>query len=169
MTSTHVLLGMGEIQAAQGESEFSVLGVGSGVVIAAYDKANGIGACAHIILPEPPPDYDRDRPGKYAPVGVKEMLRNMAELGATEGNIRTALIGGAGMVHTTCSMPGGVGDLGKRNVSAVLNALRLSGIKCDAQDVGGAFGRSMTLCLKSGTVTVRTGQQSEHVLCRLGG
>jgi chemotaxis protein CheD len=160
---------MGEIEAVQGESEFNVLGVGSGVVLAAYDSQNQVGGCAHFILPNPPPEFDAQRPGKYVAVGVTEMLRKMAELGAQESNIRTALIGGAGVLFQCGQVPSGVGDLGERNVRAVLDALEDSGIGCAAKEVGGQLGRNISFCVKSGVVRVRTGQQSERVLCKLGG
>lgn len=166
MASAQVLVGMGEIQTTQGEQQLSVLGVGSGVVVAAYDQESEIGACGHFILPEPPQGVEHSRPGKYAQGGLTMLVKAMTEMGAASKNIRTAIVGGAGVVSHQ-SEEGT--DLGSRNVAATLRAMEQLGIRCMAQDVGGRAGRSLTFCVKSGTVRVRSGHEADHILCRLRG
>ena len=166
MTATLEHVTLGDVHVAGGDIELNCLGVGSGVVFAAFDPISKIGACAHLILPNAPATYDRSRPCKYVNTGIGDVIRRMHQLGADPKNICTALVGGASLMSTTdCSSF----DLGNRNVEAAHEAIAELGIKCNAQDVGGQSGRNVSLTTSDGVVRVRSCAQPDRVLCKLRG
>ena len=158
---------MGEIQAVRGEADFSCVGIGSGIVIAAYDPKQKVGVCGHFILPTAPPEHDLNRPGKYVDTGIAQAMDEMLALGAKRKDIRVAMIGGArlfvrGDEHVPC-------NLGVRNVEAAYRALAEFGVDCQAQEIGGQEGRTVTFSGRDGTVKIRMWPDSDRVLCNLRG
>lgn len=167
MTSAATLVGMGDIQAGGSSTEFGCLGIGSGIVVAAYDAEAKIGACAHFFLPTAPNDFDRSRPGKYVDTGIAELVTRMRRLGAQEENILLALVGGASVLTTEGG--GARHDLGARNVDAAHRTLIDLGLRCLVEDLGGQIGRSLSMSARDGEVRIRTCLHPEKVLCRLQG
>jgi chemotaxis protein CheD len=165
MTTALEMVGMGEVFAGD-DGEFNCIGVGSGIVLAAYDSKSKVGACAHFILPSAPATFDRSRPGKYVNTGFAELIRKMQELGADASNIRVALAGGASLMSSTDAS---CFDLGNRNLEAAHEAMAELGMRCVAQDIGGQAGRTVSLSTKDGAVKVRTSVQPDRVLCNLRG
>ena len=158
---------MGEIQAVRGEADFSCVGIGSGIVIAAYDAKQKVGACGHFILPAAPLERDQSRPGKYVDTGIAQVMDEMLALGARAEDVRVAMIGGArlfvkGDEYLPC-------NLGVRNVEAAYRALAEFGVSCQAQEIGGQEGRTVTFSGKDGTVKIRMWPDSDRVLCNLRG
>jgi len=167
MTANLRLVGMGEVQAVRGEADFSCVGIGSGIVVAAHDSKQKVVACGHFILPNAPSDHDHNRPSKYVDTGVAQLMDEMMALGSCPKDIRVALIGGAGLqVQGKGHL---LGNLGVRNVVAAFRALAGFGISCQAQDIGGQLGRTVTFSGRDGTVKIRMWPDSDRVLCNLRG
>lgn len=129
------------------------IGLGSCVGIVLHDAVAGVGALAHVLLPNVNLSVTQDVPGKYPATAVPAMVRRMRELGA-HGQIAARLIGGASM-FTPLLAPGSM-SLGARNVAAVHAACAANNIPIVAQDVGGAHGRSVYFDVAAGTVLVRS-------------
>lgn len=167
MTADLRLVGMGEVQAVRGEADFSCVGIGSGIMIAAYDPKKNVGACGHFLLPSAPPEHNVNRPGKYVDTGIAQVMGEMAALGARPKDVRVAMIGGArlfvrGEEHLPC-------NLGVRNVEAAHRALAEFGVSCQAQEIGGQEGRTVTFSGRDGTVKIRIWPDADRVLCNLRG
>lgn len=167
MTASLRLVGMGEVHAGRGEEDFSFIGIGSGIVIAAYDAKRKVGACGHFILPAAPAEHDRSRPGKYVDTGIAKVMEEMLALGATRNDVRVAIIGGARLLEK-----GGEhspNNLGVRNVEAAHRTLAELGVACQAQEIGGQEGRTVTFSGSDGTVKIRVWPDTDRVLCNLRG
>lgn len=165
--ASHDVVGMGEVHFAAEGCEFNCIGVGSGIVVAAYDPSSKIGACAHFILPQAPESFDVQRPAKYVNTGFAEVVRQMTTMGADPHRIRVALAGASSLIPSGDSADHL--DLGARNLRAALQALEEKGFPCVAQDVGGQAGRTVSLSTVDGVVRVRTGVQPDKRLCELRG
>ena len=167
MTANLRLVGMGEVQAVRGEADFSCVGIGSGIVIAAYDSKQKVGACGHFLLPNAPPEHNGSRPGKYVDTGIAQVMDEMMALGSSPKDMRVAMIGGARLfVNGEEHLPG---NLGVRNVEAAYRALAEFGVSCQAQEIGGQEGRTVTFSGRDGTVKIRMWPDSDRVLCNLRG
>lgn len=168
MTAGATLVGMGEVQVGGSAAEFGCLGIGSGIVLAAFEPVARVGGCAHFFLPVAPKDFDRARPGKYVDTGIEELLTRMLRLGADEKLINVALVGGATVITSERSSSARI-DLGLRNAESAHRALAAYGMRCLMEELGGQTGRSLAFSGKSGEVRIGTCLQPEKLLCRLQG
>lgn len=164
MVGAPVLVGMAELHAISGAAMLTCLGLGSCVSVCLHDPTSNVSGMAHIMLPSSFPDREVDRPAKFADTGVPELVTEMKKLGADEDRIVAAVAGGAAVAGTNESL-----NIGKRNADAVAEQLRALGIRCMAYDIGGSFGRTVTMSTDSGRVIVRTITKGEDVLCSLRG
>ncbi|MEP6833205.1 MAG: chemotaxis protein CheD [Gemmatimonas sp.] len=131
----------------------ATIGLGSCVAIVLHDARAGIGAMAHVLLPNEALSTQRDLPGKFASTAVPAMLTRMRELGARDG-IGARLVGGSSMFGSL--LPAGAFPLGTRNIAAARAACLAHGIPVVAEDVGGSHGRSVYLDVKQGSLFVRS-------------
>lgn len=168
MTAKATLVGMGDLQAGGGNVEFGCLGIGSGIVVAAFDPTAKVGGCAHFFLPSAPADYDRDRPAKYVDTGLEELLARMQRLGAAGTTINVALVGGANVIKCEGSFSSRA-DLGTRNAEAAHRIILEFGLRCLIEELGGQIGRAISFSNRDGEVKIRTCLQPEKVLCKLQG
>ncbi len=161
---TQVHVGMGEIVALRrSEVAIMALGIGSCVVICAYDTLAGVAGMAHVLLPVLLGNsQEESSPARSAPQAVPNLLARMEELGASHQRIRTAVIGGASLFND------GGNDIGRRNIDAVLTTLEQCHLYPVAQDVGGRKGRSVRFHASTGTVWRRTVGQPDSLLVELG-
>lgn len=152
LSGERVAVTIGEARvAAEGTVLFTV-GLGSCVAIALYDADARIGGLAHAMLPDPSTGRRTTPRGRFASTAVPALLAMMAEAGADLRAIRARLAGGASMFESLLSDRGR--RLGDRNVEAARAALAEAGIAVDAEDVGGAHGRSVYLSTHDGRLTV---------------
>lgn len=163
---TQVFVKLAEVQAVQGDAQFSCVGLGSCVGVALYDPVAQVAGMAHVMLPEVSDFESKDRPGKYADVAIPHLLMTMERLGAERSRIVAAMAGGAQMCFGK-AVPAMLA-LGSRNSLAVQKELEQAGVKCLGTDVGGSTGRTFTLESGSGKVMVRTTTSTDRILCRLG-
>jgi chemotaxis protein CheD len=168
MTAASSLVSMGDVQATRSDTDFSCIGVGSGMVVIAFEPTSKVAACGHFVLPRAPVDYESSRPGKYIDTGIAWMLKAMLDLGAEPRNVRAALVGGASLKLKDHDGPPPY-DLGVRNIEAAYRTLEEFNVSCRAQEIGGSAGRNVTLLGRDGTVRVRSWPEPEHVLCSLRG
>lgn len=126
-------------------------GLGSCVAIVLYDATTRVAGLAHILLPNESYSRERSRPAKFADAAVPYLIAEMRRAGA--GSRLTArLVGGASMFGTLLTT-GGV-NMGDRNVASARIALGRAGVVITGEDVGGDFGRSVSVAVADGSVTV---------------
>ena len=121
-----------------------------------------MGGIAHVMLPSHTLARDQERPAKFADTGIPLLMEELARLGAQQGQIVARLIGGARMFETAGM--GGAVHMGERNVMACHKAREKAGLALEAEDVGGARGRSLLYDVEKGTVAVRMLGGEEHLV-----
>lgn len=137
------------------------VGLGSCVAITLWDKARRTGVLAHVLLPEPAENAIVENPAKFASTAVPAIRDAMRERGAPGPYVAT-LTGGAGLFGQLLKMRGE--NVGARNVAAARAALELVRIPIVGDDTGGDYGRTVTLDVADGTVTVRSVAKGTRVL-----
>lgn len=152
---------MGElaVSATPGDELMSI-GLGSCIGVAVVDRAKGVAALAHVMLPDA--TADREAPdGKYADRAIPALVEAAEELGARRVRLEAVLVGGAQMFDV------GVGsalDIGARNTVAVHAALERARIPVRAEQVGGRRGRTMRVHVGPMNVTVKEAGGTEMEL-----
>jgi chemotaxis protein CheD len=120
--------------------------VGSGVAVCVWDPIANVAGMTHFLLPEkgnaPPAP-------RFGDVGMKQLVEELARLGAHRGHLRAAVFGGSAPPIAAES-----GHLGERNVAAATTFLAAHGIAIVQKDVGGAGGRKVIFLPATGKATV---------------
>jgi chemotaxis protein CheD len=153
MTAPRRLVGIAELEVAQGPCVLTALALGSCVAIILHDPVAAAGGLAHVLLPSP--DVGRPRsnmPGRFAPTAVPALVERLVALGASEARLTARLVGGASM-FASLQPPGSI-QMGERNVLAARDALRRARIPLLGEAVGGDCGRSVSFDVASGRVQV---------------
>lgn len=165
MTTTQILVGLGEIQVVQGDGTFVCIGLGSCVGLCVCDPEAKVSGVAHIMLPKSFEAAQNTRPAKFADSGVVSLIDMVERLGANRSNLKAALVGGAQVVHgkTTNAMM----EFGARNSLMVQNILDEMKIPLLGSDLGGNSGRTMTYDTRTSVVMVRTPTSGDRLICRL--
>lgn len=160
MTDQHVRIAHHAV--ARGSGRLVTIGLGSCVAIALHDARFRVAGLAHVLLPDPSVARDASNPARFASTAVPLLVEEMRAMGA-RGALVAKLAGGAALFGSMLS-GGKAGQMGQRNVMAAREALAAAGIPILAEETGGVSGRSVTLDINSGAMTVRSVRGGEHVL-----
>jgi chemotaxis protein CheD len=161
MAITHVA-GISDCKVSDDPSDKVVTyALGSCVGLVLYDPHRHAGGILHVLLPDSRlRSSARDfNPFMYADTGVRAIIEVLNGLGSPKDRLVAKAAGGANMLQHSKVL-----DIGKRNSEAVLEVLRLEKIPVLATSLGGVVGRSMTLKLSDGSVTVRLIGRGEETL-----
>ncbi|MDI6799693.1 MAG: chemotaxis protein CheD [Actinomycetota bacterium] len=151
--TTMISTGIGEMAATnQGEIYLVAHGLGSCIGVCLYDKTAKVGGMAHIMLPQDN-GGNASVPAKFADTGISKLLEEVLGNGALKHRLEVKIAGGARMLKLQ-SLDGKF-DIGDRNIESVKKVLGDLGLKIVAEDVGGNYGRTVTLYPDTGVVTVR--------------
>lgn len=164
MIGSQIFVGLGEIQAIQGESTFICIGLGSSVGICVGDPAAKVWGVAHVMLPKAFDAGAGDRPAKFADTGMAHLLEVLERLGADRSKLVAVVVGGAQVVHGQVTRA--MIEFGARNVETVKAILESEGIPLLGEDTGGSNGRTLTFEARTGIVTVRTPATPDRMICR---
>jgi chemotaxis protein CheD len=137
--------------------------LGSCLGVTAYDPVAKAGGLLRAVLPQAAlvPDKAHERPALFVDTGLPALLRALAPYGVEHARLHVCLAGGA-----QCMDPGGIFDLGQRNVAMARRVLEEAGVRLRAMRVGGPVSRSLFLDLATGAVRLRVpGQPEETTLC----
>jgi chemotaxis protein CheD len=153
---------MGEAHASQTPGDvLACIGLGSCIGLALVDRAKGVAALAHVMLPEAS-QPDPPQPHKFADLAVPALVDLALAHGASRTRLEAALVGGAAMFQF-----GGSGqDIGQRNAAAVTRELEALRIPVRATETGGSKGRTVRVVAGADiTITVReAGGTEEQIL-----
>lgn len=165
-----ITVGMGEVKLCSDPGEvLCALGLGSCIGVSMYEPQLKLAGMCHIVLPSSAVASGAVvEPGRYADTAVAELLRQMESAGAGKERIAVAVAGGAELFKLAGS-EGSVLDIGRRNHDAAQAALDALGLTVLGTDVGGNCGRSLSLRVDKGVVTVKRLGQGEAVLVDLSG
>ena len=133
-------------------------GIGSCVVVVAYDLTKTVGGMAHIMLPGHAPEKGEENPTKYAENTIDELIAGMERLGAHESEIETCLVGGGNVLRkeddTIC----------RANLSSIEKYLAEKGLKIRRKAVGGLLRRTVSLDISRRCVSYTEGNSGEMEL-----
>ncbi|ACL17159.1 chemotaxis protein CheD [Methanosphaerula palustris] len=130
-----IIIGIGEYHI--GTEPKATIGLGSCVAVILHDETRGIGAMAHVMLPES--NGRSDRPGKYADSAVPLLFDGLCAKGSRPQNITAKLVGGASMF----AFFGNNLNIGERNIKAIKEGLQVRKIRITGEVIGGNVGRSV--------------------------
>ncbi len=160
MTDQHVRIA--HFAVARGSGRLVTIGLGSCVAIALHDARFRVAGLAHVLLPDPSVARDGSNLARFASTAVPLLVDEMRALGA-RGALTAKIAGGAALFGNM--LAGGTGgQMGTRNITAARSALATAGIQLVGEDTGGITGRSVTLDVNSGAMTVRSVRGGERVL-----
>ena len=151
--ATTITVGIAEYAVGRRGATLATMGLGSCVAIALHARDAGVGALAHVLLPNVLLSTSQDAPGKFASTVLPVMLRRMRELGAGE-EVQARLVGGASMFPGLLAT--GAVSLGARNVAAARAACAGCDVEVVGEDVGGTYGRSVYLDVAEGSLLGRS-------------
>lgn len=161
MATTHVV-GISDCKLSDEPTDTVVTyALGSCVGLSLYDRKSRMGGVLHVMLPDSRfRSASREfNPYMYADAGFHAFLKALMAKGARREAIEARLAGGANMLQHSQFL-----DIGKRNAEAMVTVLRLERIPILGSSLGGVVGRSMSLRLQDGAVTVRLLGRGEEIL-----
>ncbi len=147
-------LGLGEwVVTTDSQITLACLGLGSCIGLCLYDPEAGVAGMAHMVLPQSPNNGFSARAAKFVDHAVPMILDEAYRLGAKRTGLKVGLVGGAKMVSLTVGEMD-VLNIGERNITATLAALKIAGIKPSKSEVGGTRGRAVRLEVSTGRLWV---------------
>lgn len=133
-------------------------GIGSCVVITAYEPKKKLGAMAHVMLPgKSPKNYDQPKT-KYAHDAINELLAQLASFGAEAKDLQVCLIGGGNVLKRSDD------TICRDNIGSVTETLKSRNIKISAESLGGIQRRSAILDIERGCVYYTEGDSKAEIL-----
>ncbi|MFH1479441.1 MAG: chemotaxis protein CheD [Candidatus Omnitrophota bacterium] len=148
----------GEVWAVKQDIILKSDGIGSCVVVAAYDSKNKIGSLSHIMLPGRSIKSEMRYDSKYAYDAIEDMLFKMKRLGAVKGSIEACLVGGGNVLNIKSD------TLCDEIINSVVGILDEKGIKVIMKAVGGVLRRSVSLDVGAGAAYYTEGNGNTSVL-----
>ena len=148
-----IVVGMADLRVAKNPDVLTTLGLGSCVGITLYDKTQKIGGMAHVMLPTYK-GFEGQTIAKFADSAIIELLNQVTRLGASRNALVAKIAGGAHMFGR--SQNNDIMKIGERNIKASLAILSQLRIPVQANDTGGAHGRTIELYTDSGSLKIRT-------------
>lgn len=158
---------MGQLDVRSGPFRFAIARLGSCVGVLMLDSTANVAGCACVMLPRSAFGAEQELQGKFADTAVETLLARMLSMGALEGQISAAVVGGSSMFGMANSNNGL--DPGAKLSQAVLAELEHKGIPCVATDIGGHTVRNVVLDVATGAVVVDSAEKGASVLCTLRG
>jgi Chemotaxis protein; stimulates methylation of MCP proteins len=143
--------GIGEMKVAHNPHQLIIMGLGSCIGLALYDRYARVGGVAHIMLPEGKSNCDAEKCCKFANRAVPLLIKGMLRYKARQERMVAKIAGGASMFSAMDSL-----QIGARNAKVVKEELKRMGIKLIAEDTGGNCARTVTLDTCTGEFRVKT-------------
>ena len=147
----------GEVKAAAEKGILRSVGIGSCVVVAAYNLRRKIGGMAHIMLPGIAPQQSLEKT-KYAFDGIEQLLNQMFETGASADGIKVCLVGAGNVLQkkddTICDA----------NIESVTGILKEKNIPVMVSSLGGTKRKSVFLNVEDGSISYADGDEKEKIL-----
>ena len=153
---SRIAVGIADLRTGGPGDVLAAVGLGSCVAVAVHDRARLRGSLAHIMLPQQSDGLRRagENMRKYADIAVPEAIRALEYIGCCRTDMEAKIAGGASIFDIGRGIEGG--EIGRRNVEAVLRALEEQGIPLRASDVGGRDGRTVEFTIDTGDLAVKT-------------
>jgi chemotaxis protein CheD len=153
---SRIAVGIADLRVGGPGEVLAAVGLGSCVAVAVRDHARRRGSLVHIMLPQQADGLRRagENMRKYADVAVPEAIRALENIGCHRADMEAKIAGGASIFELGRGLDGG--DIGSRNVEAVLRALAEQGVPLRGSDVGGREGRTVEFSIDTGELSIKT-------------
>jgi chemotaxis protein CheD len=143
-------VGMAELKIGSAPDTFTIVGLGSCVAIAVYERRQKIGAMAHAMLPN---CNANEKSPRFADSAVDLLVQEFAKKGISPAQLTAKIAGGADMFPTLSNDK--VCNIGDRNGDVAKECLKKAGIKLSGEDLGGTHGRTVNFHLEDGILVVQ--------------
>ena len=154
-----LVVGISDAKLALPPDTLITYALGSCVGICLLDPVSRVAGLSHIMLPDSSMSPQDKNLHKFADTAIPDLLSQMERKGALRSRVKAKIAGGAQMFETPSSANGeangGMWLIGRRNVNAVVEALRKMNIPLVAQDVLKNYGRTVSFDPTTGIMTVR--------------
>ena len=150
---SRIVVGIGELAVAEGESCIVTHALGSCVAVCIWDPIARVGGMLHLLLPESrinPGRADR-QPAAFADTGIPLLFQRAYARGLQTARSEVTLIGGAEISPDATE---GVMIVGRRNVLASRKMLWGNGVLIRTEDVGGRRARTVAMSMQDGRIVV---------------
>ena len=144
-------VGIGEMKVTHNPHQLIIMGLGSCIGLALYDRNAKVGGMAHIMLPESAGRCSSERNCKFADRAVPILVDEMLQHNAAKSRMVAKLAGGASLFTTMDTL-----RIGEKNAEMVKEKLRQEGIRVVAEDTGGNYARTIKLDTCTGRLSVKT-------------
>ena len=148
----HVFLLPGEMHFARDPTGIATL-LGSCVAMVVQDSRRGWGGMNHFLLPEQLGSSSPLPAGKFGDLACAHLLKLATLSGCAPDDLHITLVGG-GNVTGGNSVPGGLADIGGRNIEAARAFCARHSLRVVRQDVAGRSGRRVHLDTGSGRIDI---------------
>jgi len=147
----------GQVKIAVEKGFLRSVGIGSCIVVAAYNLSRKIGGMAHIMLPGNAPQQSLEK-AKYAFDGIEQLLNQMFEAGAGTDEIEVCLVGAGNVLQkeddTICAA----------NIESVTSILKEKNISVMASVLGGTKRKGAFMDVENACISYTEGDEKEKVL-----
>jgi chemotaxis protein CheD len=147
----------GEFYVTPKSDEVLVTVLGSCVSACIRDPRTGIGGMNHFMLPEGDGGSWNGQSARYGNFAMEKLINELIKNGCPRERMEVKVFGGGNVIDSTSA-------IGSKNAEFVMSFLDSEGIKCAAQDLGGANPRRIQYQPSTGKVVRRMLQINESVL-----
>lgn len=161
--SKTIVVGISDLNIAQGGDTLVTYALGSCVGICLYDPVTKIAGLSHIMLPTIA-DFSNANAirEKFADTAIEILLKKMLNAGASKIRIRAKIAGGAQMFSNMSNVS--LAGIGERNILAVKKELLRLRIAVVAEDTGKDYGRTVFFDSAEGIMRVKSATKGEWLL-----
>lgn len=127
--------------------------LGSCVGVTFWSPRLALGALCHGVLPRCPHGLQAPAGYRYVDFAIRDVVRQMQNLGAFPREIEVKLFGGADVLPVDTSRSRAT--VGQQNCRAAVEIVREQGLRVAATDMGGTLGRLIQFHTGTGEVLLR--------------
>lgn len=140
----------GEFYVTEKAEELLVTVLGSCVSACIRDPRTGIGGMNHFMLPKGEAGSwgDELQSARYGNFAMEKLINELIKLGCSRSDMEIKVFGGGNVIESNSA-------IGSQNAEFVLRYLENEGLRCAAQDLGGAFPRRIQYEPSTGRVVRR--------------
>ena len=145
---------MAQMKISEAPAVLVTKGLGSCLGITFFDPVKKIGAMAHPMLPDINNARVKSNPCRFVNSVIIHTLEGLEKKGCLSSRIVVKIFGGAHMfsfINTDSVL-----NVGQKNIEMALATLKGLNLRIAGQEVGGTFGRTISLHLNDGKVLVKT-------------
>lgn len=128
--------------------------LGSCVGITVYDPVAMVGGMVHCMLPlsQIDPEKAAQKPCMFTDTGISALMQGVFDLGASRQNLIIKVAGASSLLDEK-----GIFKIGERNYTVLRKVLWKNNLLISAESVKGSVSRTLSLYMKTGKTTVKTG------------